>query len=472
MAEIAWKTATELARLIAAKELSPVEVVQAYLERIAVLDGTLHAFLRVMETSALEAARRAEADVLSGRPLGRLHGVPIALKDLVNVKGQPTTGGSTILRDAVAPEDATVARRLQDAGAIVVGKLNLHEFAYGPEGLNDHYGHARNPWDAAEVRIAGGSSSGSGVAVSAALCAGALGTDTGGSVRIPSSLCGITGLKPTYGRVSRAGVIALAWSMDHVGPMARSARDCAAILADMAGYDPADPTTSVLPVPDYSAALTGDVKGLRIGLLRGFFRDGVDPEVLAAVEAAARLLERQGARVDEVELEHIEHVPGASFAIIASEALAYHAEWLRTRAADYQADVADRLRMGAFLTGAQYVRAQQVRTLVRRGVEAALAARDALLAPTTPIAATPIGVVETEIGTARAEVRASLIRFTRPFNMSGNPTCSLPCGFTGGGLPIGLQVIGRPFDEATVLRVADGYQRETDWHLRRPAIGG
>lgn len=470
MAEIAWAGATELARLVAAKEVSPVEIVQAYLARVVALNGGLHAYLHVMEGEAMEAARRAEAAVLAGDPLGPLHGVPIGLKDLVNVKGQPTTGGSTILRGVLAGDDATVARRLQAAGAIVLGKLNLHEFAFGPEGLNEHYGHARNPWDATEHRIAGGSSSGSAVAVAAALCTGALGTDTGGSVRIPASLCGITGLKPTYGRVSRAGVLALSWSMDHVGPMARSARDCAAMLGAMGGYDPADPTTSVLPVPDYTAALTGDVKGLRVGLLRGFFRDGVDREVLAAVEAAARTLEAQGARVDEVELATIDHVPAASFAIIASEALAYHAEWLRTRAGDYQRDVADRLRMGAFITGAQYVRAQQARVLIRRDVEAALASRDVLLAPTTPIPATPVGAAETTIGGAPADVRSSLIRFTRPFNMSGSPTCSLGCGFTAAGLPIGLQVIGRAFDEATVLRVADAYQRHTDWHARRPPV--
>ena len=265
---------TELARMIATKAVSPVEVVRAHLDRIAALDATLRAYITVCEDAALEAARAAEGALMAGGPLGPLHGVPYALKDLYDTAGVRTTGGSRIFGERVPTTDATVVRRLAGAGAILLGKLNMVEFAYGPEGLNPHYGHARNPWDAATHRMAGGSSSGSGVAVAAGLAPGALGSDTGGSIRIPASLCGVTGLKPTYGRVSRTGVLPLAWSMDHVGPMTRTVADSALMLRVMAGYDPADPSTSVLPVPDYLAALTGDIKGLRVGVLRHFFLDG------------------------------------------------------------------------------------------------------------------------------------------------------------------------------------------------------
>ncbi len=470
MAELPWLSLTDLARLIATKEASPVEVVRAHLERVTALDGTLKSFITVCAETALDAARQAEGELVAGRARGPLHGVPIGLKDLYNTAGVRTTGGSRILADAVPAEDATVVARLKAAGAIVLGKLNMHEFAYGPEGLNDHYGHARNPWDASATRIAGGSSSGSGVAVAAGLLPAALGSDTGGSIRIPASLCGITGLKPTYGRASRAGVLPLSWSLDHVGPMTRTAADCALMLGPMAGYDPADPTTSVLPVPDYCHALTGDVKGLRVGVLRRFFLEAAGPEVRQAVERAAKTLESLGAVVDEVELPSVADVAAASFAIVGAEALAYHAEWLRTRPADYQPDVGQRLRMGAFITGLQYVRGQQARALVGAEVDGALARRDVLLAPTTPLAATVLGETETTLGDGPADVRAALIRLTRPFNFSGHPACSLPCGFTAAGLPIGLQLVGRPFDEATVLRTADAYQRATDWHTRRPPL--
>jgi aspartyl-tRNA(Asn)/glutamyl-tRNA(Gln) amidotransferase subunit A len=458
----------DLGRLIATKQVSPVEVVRAHLDRIAAIESKLRAFITVCADSALESARAAEADLMAGRVVGRLHGVPWAAKDLYSTRGVRTTGGSKILADSVPSEDATVVARLARAGTILLGKLNMHEFAYGPEGLNAHYGDVRNPWSADAHRITGGSSSGSGAAVAAGLAPGSLGSDTGGSIRIPASLCGITGLKPSYGRVSRAGVLPLAWSMDHVGPMTRSARDCALMLSVIAGYDPADPTTSVLPVPDYGAALTGDVKGLRVGLLRAHFTDPAAADVRAAVEASAKQLERAGAVVDEVNLTQVIHVATGSAAIVASEALAYHAPWMRSRPQDYQPDVRERLRLGAFVNGAHYVRAQQIRALVTREVDEALARRDVLLAPATPLVAPVLGEREAALGDGPSDVRAALLRCTRPFNFSGHPACAAPCGFTPGGLPIGLQIVGRPFDEATVLRVVDAYQRMTDWHTRRP----
>ncbi|HBH00712.1 MAG TPA: Asp-tRNA(Asn)/Glu-tRNA(Gln) amidotransferase subunit GatA [Candidatus Rokubacteria bacterium] len=470
MAELCWTPAADLARMIAEKEVSPVEVVRAHLDRVAALDGKLRAFITVCAEPALEAARAAEARVLAGDPLGPLHGVPYGPKDLYATKGIRTTGGSTILGDFVPEADATVVARLAAAGMIVLGKLNMHEFAYGPEGLNGHYGDVWNPWDAGTHRVAGGSSSGSGAAVAAGVCPAALGSDTGGSIRIPASLSGITGIKPTYGRVSRAGVLPLAWSMDHCGPMARTARDCALLLGAMAGYDPADASTSVLPVPDYAAALTGDVKGLRVGVLRAHFTDVAAPEVRQAVEAAAKALEQAGATLDEVNLDDVALVPAASFAIVAAEALAYHAPWLRTRSGDYQPDVRERLRAGVVVSAAHYLRAQALRARVRAAVDRALARRDVLLAPATPIAAPALGQQEARLGDGPSDVRSALIRFTRPFNFTGHPAVSLPCGFTPAGLPVGLQLVGRPFDEAMVLRAADAYQRLTDWHTRRPPV--
>jgi len=463
---------TELARMIAGKKISPVEVVQAHLDRIGALDGKVKSYITVMGESALAAARAAEAAVQSGAALGPLHGVPMGLKDLYCTKGVKTTGGSKLLGEWVPGEDATVAARLAAAGAICLGKLNMHEFAYGPEGLNPHYGTPWNPWDVATHRICGGSSSGSGAAVAAGLCPGALGSDTGGSIRIPSSLCGLSGIKPTYGRVSRAGVLPLAWSMDHVGPMCRSVADCALMLAPMAGYDPRDPTTSVLPVPDYGAALTGQIKGLRVGLLRSFFLESAGAAQRAAVEAAAKLLESQGATVEPVDLKKVDLAPAVSHAVLAPEAYAYHEEWLKTRATEYGPDVRERLRLGAFVTGAEYLKGQRLRALFRDEVDQVFARLDVLLAPTTPTAATAVGQSEVRIGDGSFPVRPSLIRYTRPFNLTGHPAASVPCGFTTDGLPIGLQIVGRPFDEATVLRVADAYQRLTDWHTRRAPLGG
>jgi aspartyl-tRNA(Asn)/glutamyl-tRNA(Gln) amidotransferase subunit A len=466
--DLVWKSLSELARLIASKQLSPVEVVQAHLDRIAAADGKLKAYLAVTAESALAAARHAEATVMAGGPLGTLHGVPIALKDLYYTRGIKTTAGSRVLGEWVPASDATVVSRLADAGAILLGKLNMHEFAYGPEGLNPHYGTPWNPWDAVTHRMCGGSSSGSGAAVAAGLAVGALGSDTGGSIRIPSSLCGLTGIKPSYGRVSRAGVLPLAWSLDHVGPMCRSARDCALMLGAIAGYDPRDSTTSVLPVPDYVAALTGQVKGLRIGLLRSFFLESAAPEVRAAIEVCLRTLEGMGAVVSEVALSTAPMAAGASAAVLGSEAYAYHEPWLRTRRQDYGEDVRQRLLIGAFFSAADYLKGQRVRTSMRDEVDGAFSKLDILAGAATPFAAPAVGQDEVALGTDRVAVRSSLTRYTRLFNLTGHPAASVPCGFTSQGLPVGLQLIGRPFDEATVLRVADAFQGATDWHARRP----
>ena len=470
MSELVWKSIGDLARAIAAKEISPVEVAQAHLDRIAALDPKLKAFITVTADSALAAAKAAEAAVMSGERLGALHGVPLALKDLYCTRGVRTTGGSRILADWVPAEDATVVTRLARAGAVSLGKLNMHEFAFGPEGLNQHYGTAWNPWDANTHRICGGSSSGSGSAVAAGLCAGTLGSDTGGSIRIPAALCGLSGIKPTYGRVSRAGVLPLAWSMDHVGPMCRSASDCALMLNAIAGYDAQDPSSSVLPAPDFTAALTGDVKGLRIGVLRTFFLEATGVALRQAVEEALKVLEGLGSTAHDVNLATAKHAAGASSAVSGAEAYAYHEAWLRERPQEYGDDVRERLRVGAFVSAAEYLKGQRARAKIRDEVNRALEGADVLVCATTPLVASAVGQNEIAVGQDKVPVRSSLIRFTRVFNLSGHPAASIPCGFTAGGLPVGLQIVGRPFDEATVLRVADAYQRATDWHRRRPPI--
>jgi aspartyl-tRNA(Asn)/glutamyl-tRNA(Gln) amidotransferase subunit A len=450
------------------RALSPVELTRAYLNRIQREDNALRAYITVLSDQALAAARTAEEEIARGGYRGPLHGIPIALKDLVMTRGIRTTCGSRILKAWVPDTDAAVTTRLYAAGAILLGKLNMHEFAYGPTGVNPHYGTPKNPWDRA--RMPGGSSGGSGVAVAAGLCAGALGTDTGGSVRIPASLCGIVGLKPTYGRVSRAGVIPLAWSLDHVGPMTRTVADAALLLQVLAGRDPADPSTADVPVPDYRRALEGGVRGLRLGLPKDLFFERLDPEVRAAVLGAARALEGLGASLEEVPLPRIPHAGPASFAIIASEATAYHEPYLKTRAALYGADVRARLTAGQFVLATQYLKAQRARQVIRAEVDEALGRLHALLVPTTPIPAPPLEAREATADGATEEVRWWLIRCTRPINVTGHPALSVPCGFTAGGLPIGLQLVGRHFDEAMLLRIGHAFEAVSPARGRRPPL--
>jgi aspartyl-tRNA(Asn)/glutamyl-tRNA(Gln) amidotransferase subunit A len=458
----------DLARAIAARELSPVEVVRAHLERIEKLDGRLRAYLAVFQESALRAARAAEAAVAARRPLGRLHGVPVAVKDLFAVKGTPTTGGSRFLTEPAA-EDSTVVARLRAAGAILLGKLNLHEFAYGPEGTNPHHGTPWNPWDAATHRLPGGSSSGSGVAVAAGLAAMGMGSDTGGSIRIPAACCGVVGLKPTYGRVSRAGVLPLAWSLDHAGPLTRSAADAAAVLTVVAGHDPADAASSTRSAPDYVAELSRPLGRPRIGLLREYVEQAA-PEVQAAVAAAAAALRKLGCRLEDVTVPLARYAPAVGAAISAAEALAYHEPLLRRHAAEYAPDVRRRLAVGRFLPATAYVDAQRARTLIREEVGQLLRRVDCLLAPTLPVTAPAVGAEEVRTGSGPESTRAALLRFTRLFNVTGHPAIAVPCGFDGQGLPISLQLVGRAFDEVTILRLAAAYERATEWHARRPPL--
>lgn len=466
MTELHWLGAVDLAREIAARRVSPVEVVEAHLARIEARDGRLKSYLAVFTDAAREGARSAEARLTRGEPLGPLHGVPVAVKDLYAVAGTPTTAGSRFLTEP-AREDSTVVARLRGAGAIILGKLNLHEFAYGPEGINIHYGTSWNPWDPATHRMPGGSSSGSGVAVAAGLAPVGMGSDTGGSIRIPAACCGTVGLKPTYGRVSRAGVVPLSWSLDHAGPLTRRVADAAAILGAIAGYDPRDPSTSVLPVPDYVAGLAGSVKGLRVGLFREYVEES-DGEVRAAVEAAAKVLADLGCRVEDVAIPRARFALGTSMAILGPEAMAFHEPLLRRHAREYAPDVRRRLLVGRFLSATDYVKGQRARRLIRDEVDEVLRRVDCLIAPTLPIAAPPVTATEVRVGARTEAPRSLLTSFTRLFNISGHPAVAVPCGFTASGLPVSLQLAGRAFDEVTILRLAYAYEGATEWHTRRP----
>jgi aspartyl-tRNA(Asn)/glutamyl-tRNA(Gln) amidotransferase subunit A len=458
----------DLAPLLEQRQLSPIELTNHYLERIERLDGQLNSYLRVMPEAAREAARQAEKEIVGGQYRGPLHGVPLGLKDLFEVAGVPCTMGSRILAECVPASDATVVTRLRQAGAVILGKQTLHEFAFGVTSENAHYGDVHNPWDL--TRVAGGSSGGTAVAVAAGLCVAGLGSDTGGSIRIPASFCGTAGIKPTYGRVSRAGALPLAWSLDHVGPLARSALDCAIVLEAVAGPDPRDPSASTRPVPEYRRELTGDVAGLKLGVPGEHFFDLVEPSVVEGVRAAIDVLEGLGARTEEVPFPHAQHAQMAGTAIMSSEAATWHAEWLRTRAADYGADVLLRIRGGLLVRATEYLLAQQMRTLVQSDfVSAFQRGIDAIVAPTLPVVAPRIGSTFQPGGSFNLAPRSVITRTTVPANLAGLPAASVPCGFSE-GLPVGLQVIGPAFAEGLVLRVAHAYEQATDWRLRRPRV--
>lgn len=466
MTDLCWQSLVDLARLIRNREVSPVEVVRGLLERIERLDGRLNSFLSILVDEALAAARGAEEALARGEDLGPLHGVPVAVKDLLHVRGARTTCGSKIMAEFVAQEDATAVERLRRSGAIVLGKTNLHEFAYGVTNVNPHYGPARNPWD--PQRVSGGSSGGSAVAVAAGLCYGALGTDTGGSIRIPAALCGVVGLKPTYGRVSRYGVIPLAWSLDHVGPLTRTVQDAALLLQVLSGHDPKDPASSQEPVPDFLGALDGNIRGVRVGVIRTMMEDA-DAEVRALVQNAVQVLAEEGAEVEEVEFPHLQEMRTAAAAIAMPEASAYHLPWLSQRPLDYGEDVRRRLLVGAFLPAYAYLTGLRARQRLNQEFRALFSRLDVLVAPTVSAPACPIGAQTVRVGGEERDVRAAYLWFNQVFNMAGVPSISVPCGFVG-HLPVGMQIIGRWFAEGEILKVARVYERSTEWVSRRPAI--
>ena len=466
--EICFLSIAETSELIAGKQISPVEVVNAHLRRINRTDDTLNSFITLLSEKSVAEANKAEQDIRSGNYLGPLHGIPIGLKDLFYTKGVRTTVGSKILQNFVPAYDATVTVKLEKAGAIIIGKLQMHEFALGTTSENPHHGSARNPWDI--ECVTGGSSGGSGSAVAAGQCMGALGTDTGGSVRIPSSLCGIVGLKPSFGRVSRYGVYPLSWSLDTVGPMARRVRDAALILNVIAGHDSRDTSSANRPAEDFTDTLGQEIKGLLIGIPREFFFDIIDPEVRNAVYQAAHVLEGLGASVEEVSVPVLEHSLTISSNILLTEAAEVHLDHLRESADDISADVRTKFEIGALTPATDYIKAQRARRVFNRKITETMLNYDILLAPTAPIGAPKLSETTVQVG-SKTEPKLSLLsRLTRPFNICGVPTISAPCGFTSSGLPIGMQMAGRLFDEAAVLRVAYAYEQATDWHTRRPPI--
>lgn len=456
---------TQLSELLRSRRVSSVEVTDAYLARIERHNPDLRAYITVTAEQARQAARTADAEIAAGSYRGPLHGVPLGIKDLYDLAGSPTTMGSKILRDNLAAKDATVVAKLKQAGAVILGKHNLHEFAFGITTENPHYGNTRNPWNV--DRVPGGSSGGTAAAIAAGLCAGGLGSDTGASIRAPASFCGIVGFKPTYGRASRAGVLPLAWSLDHVGPMARSVADCALLLQAIADYDPADPGSANVPVADFSSGLEQGVRGLRIGIPREYFFDVVEPDVERLVREAVSVLEGLGASVEEVSLPHVQHAQVAGNVIMSSEAAAWHQAWLRERPSDYGADVLARMRGGLLVRAVEYLAAQQMRALIQQDFAAAFQHVDVVVGPTVPIVAPPIGRTFEAGGPLNVAPRSIANRATVPCNLTGMPAISVPCGFSD-GLPVGLQIMGRAFAEQVVLRVAAAYEAASAWHSLRP----
>jgi aspartyl-tRNA(Asn)/glutamyl-tRNA(Gln) amidotransferase subunit A len=469
--ELAFLPVERLAPLVARGKISPVELVAAAARRAERLNPALNAFLTLALEAALDAARRAEREIHGGRRRGPLHGIPISLKDNIWTRGVRTTAGSKILADFVPAEDATVVRRLRRAGAIVIGKTNLHEFAYGVTTENPHYGPARNPWDTR--RMTGGSSGGSAAALGAGIGWGSIGSDTGGSVRIPPSLCGVVGLKPTFGRVSCYGVVPLSVSLDHVGPLAASVTGAAWLLGAIAGRDARDSFTRSAPaaVADYGRSLGRRLGRVRIGLPRPYFFEGIDPEVAAAVEAAARQLELLGAKLGEISLPGVAQSVDAAAEIAFAEARHYHenAGYFPALAAEYGEDVRRLLERGGEIRASAYLAHMDRMREARLRWDRTIEGFDALLAPATPVAAPEIGQKMVEIDGREETVRSALLRLCRPANYTGAPALVLPCGFTRGGLPIGLQLMGPLWGEERLLRIGYAYEQATEWHARHPA---
>lgn len=452
-------TIAELSAKFRRAEISPVEVVQTCLKRIEKLNPELNAFITVMAESALAEARAAEEEIRKGEWRGPLHGIPIALKDLIDTAGVRTTAATALLENRVPKEDAEIVRRLRQAGAVILGKNNLHEWAYGGSSLVSHFGDIHNPWDTS--RIAGGSSGGSAAAVAAGLAIAAIGTDTAGSIREPGALCGCVGLKPTYGRVSSRGIIPLSPSLDHIGPIAGSVADAAMVLQAIAGYDAADITTADVPVADYVSAVREDVKKMRVGIPRAFFFDDLDAEIASAMDHALRGIETMVAEVREVSL----NVP-TDRTLQAAESYACHAENVANHSGKYLPETLRRILTGKEISAGEYIARRRELDEARRNIGRAFADVDVLITPTTPIAAPSIAALKSDADALRpAELK--LLRNTRPFNVWGLPAISVPCGFTASGLPVGMQIAGPPWREDLVLRLAHAYEQATARHKRR-----
>ena len=461
--DLHWLTAAEATRAFAARTLSPVELLQALLARIEHLDPKLNAFIRLDAEAALDAAHAAEKDIAAGHVRGPLHGVPVGIKDVIDVAGLPTTCHSKILLENVKSADAVVVAKLRQAGAIIVGKLATHEFAIGGPSFDLPFPPARNPWHPAHHP--GGSSSGSGSGVCAGLFPIALGSDTGGSVRNPASSCGIVGLKPTYGLVSRRGVFPLSFSLDHVGPLTRTVADCALLLDAIAGHDPADPGSAPATARHFGRDLTRGIRDLRVGFVRHFHEVDMpaNPEVTAALEDAARVLQAEGAQLRDVTLPTLNEFSAVNRVILGAEAFSIHAPWLRTRPGDYGQLSRRRLLAGAFFSAGDYVGAQRRRAQMIAATNEALRDFDILVCASS---LDPASRLDDAVETARTYPRQA----RTPFNVTGHPAIAMMSGLSDGGLPLSVQFIGRYFEDATVLRAAAAYERSTEWHKRKPPI--
>jgi len=451
----------EASQAVQKKQVSPVELTEACLKRIEQVDPHLKTFITVTAESALQEAKNAEAEIVRGEWKGPLHGIPLAVKDLAETAGVRTTAASAVLEHNVPSEDAEVVRRLRQAGAVMLGKLNLHEFAYGGSGIIGHFGAAKNPWN--PKHITGGSSSGSAAAVAAGLCFGAIGTDTAGSIRLPAAYCGITGLKPTYGLVSTRGIIPLSWSLDHAGPMARTVQDAALILQAIAHYDQHDVYCQKFPPVYYPSALEEKVAGLRLAVACEFFNE-VDPEVKRLVDAAALMLGKVTSGVDEISL-----ATEVDRTVVLCEPFAYHQKYLPAHQQHYDPETLRRIRAGAQVSAGQYIDAYRQMLWQRREILHVFEKVDLILTPTSPVSPPSFAELKATPDQLRAK-ELHLLRNTRPFNVLGLPTISVPCGFTAGGLPVGLQITGAPGAEGTLLAAARAYEKQTEWHKKRPAV--
>jgi aspartyl-tRNA(Asn)/glutamyl-tRNA(Gln) amidotransferase subunit A len=456
-------TIAEAARLIAAKRLSPVELTRACLERVHALDNRLHAFVHLTEERALAEARAAEAAIMAGGASGPLHGIPIGLKDIVDTKGIPTTCGSRLLQDNLPDTDATCAEKLAAAGTVLMGKLTTHEFANGGPSFDLPAPPARNPWNT--EHFTAGSSSGTGAGVAAGLILGGIGTDTGGSIRGPAALCGIAGIKPTYGLVSRVGVAPAAFSLDHIGPMAWTAEDCALMLQALAGHDPRDPASASRPIPNYTALLGSGIKGLKIGVIHHFHETDhkVSEGTQRGISAAIASFRDLGAEIRELQLSPLQDWTACGSLISITERAAAYEEWARTRLGDFGERMRSRLMLGAFVSGVDYVQAVRRRRELRAELQAAMAGLDVVVTATQPAEAARIDVVP------KWDLFAAP-NFTMPFNVAGYPAISVCAGFGAGGLPVAIQLVGKPFQEPTLFRAADAFEKATPFRDRRPAL--
>ncbi len=477
MSDLEELTIAEIAPRIRRKQISPLELTKHYLDRIKRLNPILNAYLTVTEERALVEAKRAEQEIRKGKYRGGLHGIPFSIKDNLATKGVRTTAGSKILSEWVPDFDATVVERLKESGAIVLGKTNMHEWAKGSNSINPFYGTPNNPWDT--KRVPGGSSSGSAVAVAASLCLASLGTDSAGSVRNPASLCGTVGLKPTYGRVSCYGGVpgTGGYTTNHFGIFSKTVSDCALVLRSIAGYDPKDPLSSEEAVPNYSKNIGKKVKGMRVGVLRGYFDDDLASEVKHAFEEALRTLTAMGIKTEEVVIPHLDLIPALQSASSRPEGNSDHDHYLRTRPRDYSPGLLYTLIAGLLMPASVYITAQRVRRLVCQEFDAALERVQVIVAPTTPIPAPTIeecnrGYVEWDGKRIKLQDRRGnfLTQCTIPFNVTGLPAMSICCGFSSSGLPIGMQIVSRPFQEGVVFQVAHAYEKAAEWYKRKPQI--